>query len=204
MSDQIIDATEPRLVDLKRLIFDRPISKDACAGVKEAIDREVHDYPESPSGIFARYLRARSYEEGVLVKQDVDAAMKDYLFIMDHGAKLRSEGMVGYARLLHWKDKSGNAERALALCTEAIRLDSNVRAMMFMGYIFEHTMQDFESAARWYLRAFKGKLPWGLRFYASVQFKRKKFISALFSHAAATFVGPLMVVRYGKRGAFKL
>lgn len=204
MSNQFIDATEARLGDLKRIIFDRPISKDAWVRVKESIDREIYNYPESPPGIFARYLRARSYEEGVLGKQDIDAAMEDYSFIMEHGADLRSEGMVGCARLLHWKDKNVNAKKALSLCAEAIRLDSNVRAMMFMGYIFEHTMQDLESAAKWYLQAFKNKMPWGLRFYASVQFKRKKFITAVFSHVVATVVGPLMVIRYGKRGAFKL
>jgi hypothetical protein len=204
LSDQFIDAVETGLRDLKLLIFERPTSKDALVRAKEAIDREVCSFPESPSGIFARYLRARSYEEGVLGKQDVNAALEDYSFIMDHGADLRSEGMVGCARLLHWKDKNANVAKALALCTEAVRLDSNVRAMMFMGYIHEHTTHDLELAAKWYLQAFKNKLPWGLRFYASVQFKRKKFITSVFSHIAATIVSPLMVARYGKRDPFKL
>jgi TPR repeat protein len=204
LSNQFIHAIEAELDDLKSLIFEPPASKKALIRAKEAIDRKVHSAPESPSGIFARYLRARSYEEGVLGKQDVDAALEDYSFIMAHGADLRSEGMVGCARLLHWKDKNANTAKALALCAQAIRLDSNVRAMMFMGYIYEHTAHDLESAAKWYLEAFKNKLPWGLRFYASVQFKRRKFLTSIFSHIAATIVGPFMVLRYGKRDAFKL
>jgi TPR repeat protein len=204
LSDKFIDATEAGLGDLKRLIFERPISKDALVRAKESIDHEVYNSPDSPSGIFARYLRARSYEEGVLGEQNVDAALADYSFIMDHGADLRSEGMVGCARLLHWKDKNANAAKALALCAEAIHLDSNVRAMMLMGYIYEYTMLDLGSAAKWYLKAFKNKLPWGLRFYASVQFKRKKFIASVFSHIVATIVSPFMVIRYGKRDPFKL
>lgn len=204
MPGQLIDTTEKRLGDLRCIVFDRPISEDAWARIKELIDREIGDSPESSPAIFARYLRARSYEEGLLGQQDVDAALEDYSFIMNYGADLRSEGMVGCARLLHWKDKDANAEEALALCAEAIRLDSNVRAMMFTGYIFEHTMQDLESAAKWYLKAFKNNLPWGLRFYASVQFKRRKFVTSVLSHIIATVAGPIMVIRYGKRGAFKL
>jgi len=204
LSNKSVDAGEVKLGSLKRLIFERPISKHAWSLFKESIDREVHDSPESPSGIFARYLRARAYEEGLLVNQNIDAAMEDYSFIMDHGGDLRSEGMVSCARLLHWKDKSGNAEKALSLCAEAIDLDSNVRAMMFMGYIFEHSMRDFESAATWYLRAFKNKQPWGLRFYASVQLKRGKFVVGVLSHVAATILGPIMTIRHGRKGAFKL
>jgi len=140
----------------------------------------------------------------MLGEKNIDAAMEDYSFIMNHGAELRSEGMVGYARLLHWKDEKANAIEALSLCTEAARLDSNVRAMMFAGYIFDHTMHDLESAAKWYLQAFKNKLPWGLRFYASVQFRRKKYFTSIFAHIAATIVSPFLILRYGKSDPFRL
>lgn len=204
MSKQFVRAIEPRLGDLKNLIFKRPSSKGALADVKDSMDREISDSPNSPSGIFTRYLRARSYEEGMLGGQNIDAAMEDYLFIMNHGKELRSEGMVGYARLLHWKDEHANTMEALSLCTEAARLDSNVRAMMFAGYISDHTLHDLESAAKWYMKAFKNKLPWGLRFYASVQFRRKKYFISIFAHIAATIVSPFLILRYGKSDPFRL
>jgi len=204
LSKQFVDSVEAELGDLKRLVSEHPAPKDALIRTKELIDCKIRDSPESLSAIVARQIRARSYEEGWLGEKNIDAALEDYSYIMDHGAKLRSEGMVGRARLLYSKDEHANAAKALALCDEAIRLDSNVRAMMFMGYLYEHTMHDLESAAKWYLRAFKHKLPWGLRFYASVQFKRKKFIISIFSHIATTIVSPLMVIRYGKRDPFRL
>jgi hypothetical protein len=204
LSTLFIDTAEADLSELKRIVFERPISAGALAHAKELIDLKIISSPEKPSGLFARYLRARSYEEGTFGEQNIDAAIEDYSFIMTHGEDLRSEGMVGCARLLHCKNESENAAKAIELCLDAIHIDSNVRAMMFIGYVYEHTMHDLKAAAEWYFRAFRNKLPWGLRYYASVQFKRRKFISSIFSHVAATIVSPLMVFRYGRRDAFRL
>lgn len=204
MSKFFADAVEAELGDLRRIALERPISENALTNAKNLIDKKINTSPQSQAGIFARYLRARSYEEGILSAQNIDAALADYSFIMNYGGELRSEGMVGRARLLHWKDERANAAEAIALCVGAVNFDSNVRAMMFLGYIYEHTMLDLKLAAEWYLRAFRNNLPWGLRYYASVQFKRKKFVTSMISHVIATIVSPFMVARYGKRDPFRL
>lgn len=204
MSEPFAVSDQSRLNDIKRLIFDHRVSEGDIARLKELMDREISNFPDSPSGMFARYLRARSYEDGVLGEKNIDAAMEDYLFIMNHGGGLKSEGVVGYARLLCYKDECANAAKALSMCVEAVRIDSNVRAMMFAGYLCDHVMHDLDAAAEWYLRAFKGKLPWGLRFYASLQFRRKKYIASILAHIVATIVGPFFVFRYGKKDPFRL
>lgn len=204
MSKQFTDVVEARLSELKQLVSSRPVPEDAVVRAKELMDRAIADAPDDPSGIFARYLRARAMEDGILSVESMDSVLEDYQYVMNHSADLRSEGMISYARLLCWKNEQANAAEALSLCAEAARLDSNPRAMMLAGYISDHAMHDMEQAANWYLRAFRSGLPWGLRFYATVQFKRRKYLVAAGAHLAATLASPFLVLRHGKSDPFRL
>ena len=169
----------------------------------EAMEAANREFGEFQPRVGMRYIWARLKEDGALGDIDTDGALEDFTFLAEYDGLFQSEGMLGRARMLHRKGSRENAEEILSLCERAARLDANVRAMMLMGFVFEHTKRDFNLAKRWYLRAYRHGQPWGLRFYAFMQFKRKKIITSALATVLFAITNPIMVKVYGKAAPFK-
>lgn len=173
------------------------------ARAKLIFDLLIDQYPSSKQAMLSRYLRARGFEDGVFGAIDLESALADFVVLDEIADVYGSDGTLGVARILYQKDKESNANRVASLCQKAIAQDANVKAMMLLGLVYENAIDDYESALRWYLRAYKSGLPWGLRYYAQLQGKKGKRFSSAVAHSIATVTSPFLVKRYGVRSALK-
>ena len=170
---------------------------------KALIDSLIDIAPLSPQGLSARYLRARGYEDGLFGEVKLNLALHDYKILMDHSDLCGSDGIVGYARVIFNKNQDCNKERAAKLLLRAVELDSNVKAMMMLGLIYDEGFDDSLAAGKWYLKAYRHGLPWGLRYYARLQSKKGRRFLAFLSHLIASLTSPVLVALKGVRSPFK-
>jgi len=178
-------------------------SKGQFAKAKELMDELIAVDPTSPEGLCAFYLRARAYEDGRFGSREPAKALLDYQVLVDHAELFGSDGMLGYARVLVHEDARANREQAADLLTRAIAMDANLKAMMVLGRLRELGFDDPAGAAKWYLRAYRRGLPWGLRFYARVQAREGRRLWALACHMVATLTSPWLVLIHGVRSPYK-
>lgn len=170
---------------------------------KLLLDNIIEGSPSSPHSLSARYLRARGYEDGFFGSIEFEKAMEDYSVLQDNIDLYGSDGALGCARVLFEIDAFGNKERIVSLCKQAINRDSNKKAMMLLGHTYDEVFNKPDLAKEWYLRAFKCGMPWGLRYYARMQSRNKKYLSAAFAHTLATVTSPFLVASQGIRSPFK-
>lgn len=189
---------ERRLREIRHLMATGSTAKARI--IVELADRE---FAGDPLKLGMRFISARLKEDGVLGEVDTDAALEDFSFLMQYDNGFKSEGMVGRARMLYRIDPDRNADEVISLCRQAIKADSSVKAMMLMGFVFDNTKDDFNSAKVWYLRAYLRGLPWGLRAYAQSQWKRGNFIVSTIAHLVVCITSPFMVMVNGIRDPFK-
>lgn len=188
-----------------------PISLAKCAyaskdfdRAKILLDRIVSETPGTMEEKAARYLRARGYEDGNFTcGTNLDEAYEDYVSLSESKGILGSLAMTGCARVLYSKGARENVREILDRCHEAQSLHSNPKAMMLLGLVHEEIIHDSASAKKWYLMAYKAGLPWGLRYYAGVQLKEKKYIRAFLAHVLVFVTSPILVLIYGIRSPFK-
>lgn len=173
------------------------------ARAKTLLDEVIGEAKDSPYGVAARYLRARGYEDGAFSGQpDLQKAYEDFLVVKSHLNECGSNGSLGCARILYRQDAIANKKEIFALCMEAIDRDSNVKAMMLLGSVYENAEKDGRSARKWYLKAFRCGLPWGMRFFARSHAREGNYVRAALAHALATISSPFLVLVFGARSAF--
>lgn len=174
------------------------------AKAKALLDELINESPHSPCGIGARYLRARGFEDGVFsAEPDLQKAYDDFAVVRGHADQYGSDGTLGCARVLFEMDGISNRDDIISLCAEAIAQDSNVKAMMLLGNVYQDVLKDGKSARRWYLNAFRRGLPWGMRFFARSHASDGNAVRAALAHAVATVASPFLVLRNGVRSPFK-
>lgn len=174
------------------------------AKAKALFDELINESPHSLYGIGARYLRARGFEDGIFsAEPDLQKAYDDFALVREHADEYGSDGTLGCARVLFEMDRISNRDDIISLCSEAIAQDSNVKAMMLLGNVYQDVLKDGKSARRWYLNAFWRGLPWGMRFFARSHANDGNVVRAALAHAVATVASPFLVLRYGVRWPLK-
>jgi len=169
---------------------------------KKLLDQVIEGASDSAEEFGARYLRARGYEDGHFAGGiDLEKAYADYAVLAKAPEIAGSEGLVGRARILYEWDAVANQSEIMTLCDEAAKL-GNVKAMMIMGQLNEQVFFDDETARRWYMRAFKSGLPWGMRYIARSYARNGCAIRAFFAHLAASLASPFLTLRFGVRSPF--
>lgn len=171
---------------------------------KQILDNLIEEDSEGAYGLVARQLRARGYEDGRFSGGiNNDLAYADFSFLAERAHLLGSDGLVGKARLLFEGNHQENKENAVTFLHKAIEIDSNVKAMMMLGLIYDEWFEDSKTAGQWYLRAYKKGLPWGLRYYAKLQAKNGRKVRSLLAHLIASLTSPILVAINGVRSPFK-
>lgn len=171
---------------------------------KQILDHLVEEDTEGAYGLAARQLRARGYEDGRFsCGVNTELAFADFSFLADRADLFGSDGLVGKARLLFAEDHKGNKEEAAALLHKAVGIDSNIKAMMMLGLVYDEGFGDATAAGKWYLRAYRHGLPWGLRYYARLQAKNGRGLRSLFAHLGVSLTSPVLVALKGVRSPFK-
>lgn len=171
---------------------------------KTFLDGVIEEAPDSPYGVGARYLRGRGYEDGVFSdKPELQNAYEDFLVVKEHADRYGSDGFLGCARVLFEIDSEKYKDQIISQCEEAIRRDSNVKAMMLLGKIYEGVMRDGRTARRWYLKAYLHGLPWGMRFFARSHANDGNFVRSVLGHFLATLTSPFLVLIHGARSPIK-
>lgn len=192
-----------RLAERKLQEIMRLMDKGDVDAINKILDRADADPASWPGAEGIRYVHARLEEEGAFSGDNNAAALKAFSTLSSQKGEFQSEGLVGQARLLYRLNEEENANRILELCKEAVDIDRNVRAMMVIGHVLQNTKNDFPAANRWYLRAFRRGMPWGLRFYASLQAEQRKFVRSSLAYAIATITHPILLLLFGARGPYK-
>lgn len=170
---------------------------------KKIIDQIIIDDKDGEYGMSLRFLRARGYERGLYsCGINPESAFSDYSFLADRARVAGYFGLVNKARMLIDKDLKNNLGEAVALCEEALAIEPNDRAQMLLGFIHENGTGDFTSAAKWYLRAYRSGMPWGLRYYARLRWKQKRYIRSVLAHLIVTLTAPIMRAIKGHRDPF--
>ncbi|WP_340650113.1 hypothetical protein [Pseudoxanthomonas winnipegensis] len=174
------------------------------AKAKILLDNVIEESESSPFGVGARYLRGRGYEDGAFSdKPDLLRAYEDFEIVKAHAVDYGSDGLLGCARVLFELDARGNFREIVELCEKAVSLDSNVKAMMLLGRIYDQVVGNGGIARRWYLRAYLQGLPWGMRYFARSHARDGNAFRSIFAHAFATLTSPVLVLLYGARSPFK-
>lgn len=170
---------------------------------QELVDQEIKQAPSSLDGVSLRFLRGNAYEWGGYPGGvDLHKAYADYKALEEWTPNLGSDVLVSAARVLFDIDGEANKDEILRLCMKAVNLDNHVHAKMLLGLLNQKILRDSKAARRWYLSAYLGGLPWGLRYFAdSHAYDGSKFIGSL-AHLVATITSPFLVIANGARGAF--
>lgn len=165
---------------------------------KASLDQLIGKYPLSSEGVSALYLRARGYEDGLFVDGiRLDLALEDFATLNKATAGNGSMVLVGLARVLYQQDPRQHTQEILDLCQQAIKVDSNTKAMMLLGLVYENVFDNYRAARRWYLKAFLKGLPWGMRYCAYSLAREEKQIMAFLCHSIATIASPLLIMKNG-------
>jgi hypothetical protein len=144
----------------------------------------------------ARYLRGRGFESGFFDEGvSLQKALEDFSWLKERKV---THGVIGYVRVLLSMAPAENAKEAIALLTHP-RIVKDVKAMMLIGSVHERAFSDYDSAKKWYLRAYLRGLPSGLDFYAHLQFKQDHFWRAVTAKILANLTRPLLEAIHGKR-----
>lgn len=170
---------------------------------KRMIDQVIDRSPDSPEGISLRHIRARAYEFGGYPGGvDLDKAYLDYHHLEKCSSTVGSDALVGAARVLFDLDGAKNKEEIQRVCLKAISSDKNVYAKMLLGFLNEKVLMDSKVARKWYLSAYFGGLPWGLRYFADSHSKDGNKVRAAVCHALTSITSPFLVLIFGVRGVF--
>lgn len=194
-------ATEEEPLDLVL----RMVKLGGVVNARNAANRFITDAPDSRLGLAMRLFRARLYESGRLGVNCDAEAFDDFYYVACSEFEFRTEAMIGCARILYKSNSTNDVSKAMNFCKRAIKLDSNVRAMMLLGYGYEHSVANYQLANKWYLKAFTHGSPWGLRSYSTVQWKRRKFVASTSAFVIVLILGLLMVPKvlwHGMRDPF--
>lgn len=171
---------------------------------KQILDYLIEEDAEGAYGLVARQLRARGYEEGRFSNGvSSELALADFTFLAGRAHIFGSDGLVGQARLIFEQDQQKNMVQATELLLKAVDTDSNIKAMMLLGLIYEEGFGNVAAAGKWYLQAYRRGLPWGLRYYARLQAKNGHNIRSFAAHLIATLTSPILVAINGTRSPFK-
>jgi hypothetical protein len=136
--------------------------------------------PESADGLGSRDLRAMAYECGNVPSGiDHKKALSDYRYLADRSHLVGSVGLVGCARILCQQNPKTNLDEARQLCLRAVEIDGDVRAKMLLGYMCADVTSDFKGARKWFISAFRGGSPWGLRYAAATFWRERKVAQAI-------------------------
>lgn len=198
-----MDRSEAADMTPKLRMLQQAYSKGEFARAQVLMDELIAFDPTSPQGLCALYLRARANEDGRFGGKDTAKALMDYQVLIEHADLFGSDGMLGYARVLVDRDAKAKRKEAARLLMRAIEMDANTKAMMVLGKLYELGFDDPVAAGRWYLKAYRRGLPWGLRFYARMQARQGHRLRALACHAVASLTSPLFVLIHGVRSPFK-
>lgn len=166
------------------------------SSAKKLMDRIIEADPVSLDALGARYLRARAYEDGYFGCEELNLAISDYAYLIDHSEDYRSNGLIGYSRVLLAIDESANALQVVDLLRQAISHDRDVRALLLLGKVYEEILKNDRLAAKCYFDAFRRGTAWGLRLYARLQMKRKNYVSGIMLHFLTTVFSPFMYLIY--------
>lgn len=169
---------------------------------KELIEGGIGKLPEEEA-VPLRLLRARVYEFGGYPEGiDLGKAYNEYRYLQQWTNVLGSEAIVGAARVLFDLSAERHREEINNLCHKAIDMDGHVHAKMLLGLLSEKVLNDRSAAKRWYLSAYFGGLPWGLRYLARLHAEEGSFVRASLLHMLTSITSPFLVLRYGVRGPF--
>lgn len=171
---------------------------------KAFLDGVIEEAPDSPYGVGARYLRGRGYEDGVFSSEpELQKALEDFQIVKEHADEYGSDGLLGCARVLFELDAEKHADEVISYCEEAIKRDSNVKALMLLGKVYESVMRDGRTARQWYLKAYFRGLPWGMRYFARSHAKDGNVFRSVLGHSLATLSSPFLLLIHGARSPFK-
>ncbi|HRP71436.1 MAG TPA: hypothetical protein PK743_02230 [Luteimonas sp.] len=171
--------------------------------LQSLIDPVIEADSSSPESLGLRYLRGSAYEWGKYPGgADLNKALVDYRTLESWAPTIGSEVLVAAGRILFDMNERGNADEIERLCIRAIELDRSVHAKMLLGLLYEKVRMDSVSARKWYLSAYLGGLPWGLRYFARSHAKQGDRVRSMLAHIAATVTSPILVLMNGARGPF--
>ena len=167
------------------------------------VDRAIEERPTSLDGISLRFLRGNAYEWGGYPGGiNLDKAYADYKALEEWTPTLGSDVLVSAARVLFDIDGEKNKDEIRRLCRKAVDIDRHVHAKMLLGLLNQRILMNSKEARKWYLSAYFGGLPWGLRYYADSHKHDGNRAVASFAHLIATITSPFLVIFNGARGAF--
>jgi hypothetical protein len=167
------------------------------------VDPAIENTPSSLDGVSLRFLRGNAYEWGGYPGGvDLEKAYADYKALEEWTPTLGSDVLVAAARVLFDIDGTKNKDEIQRLCKKAINLDKHVHAKMLLGLLNQKVLMNSREARKWYLSAYFGGLPWGLRYYADSHKHEGRTVIASLAHLFATISSPFLVMLTGARGAF--
>lgn len=167
------------------------------------VDQVILEEPSSPDGLSLRFLRGNAYEWGGYPGGiDLQKAYADYKYLEQWTPTLGSDVLVAAARVLFDINGDKNKDEIDRLCKKAVGIDGHVHAKMLLGLLNQKVLLNSREARRWYLSAYFGGLPWGLRYFADSHKTDGNLLLASLAHLVATLTSPILVMRGGVRGAF--
>lgn len=167
------------------------------------VDPVIERTPSSLDGVSLRFLRGNAYEWGGYPGGvDLHKAYADYKALEEWTPTLGSDVLVAAARVLFDIDKEKNKDEIQRLCLKAVNIDKHVHAKMLLGLLNQKVLMNSTEARKWYLSAYFGGLPWGLRYYADSHKHDGNSVIASLAHLIATLTSPFLVIFNGPRGAF--
>lgn len=187
-------------------VYDRAMKAFEAGDVEltqALVDQAIEERPSSLDGVTLRFLRGNAYEWGGYPGGiDLDKAYADYKALEEWTPILGSDVLVSAARVLFDMDGQENKDEIERLCLKAVSIDQHVHAKMLLGLLNQKVLMNSKKARKWYLSAYRGGLPWGLRYYADSQKNDGNSVIASFAHLIATLTSPFLVIFNGARGAF--
>lgn len=161
---------------------------------KVLLDKVIEFSPNSPEGAGALYLRARGFEDGNFGMVDLDSALSDFSSLRANENYRLSDAVLGIARVLYAKNADANVQEVINLYKTEIQRANCTEAMVMLGSVYDNYFHDYRLARKYYLMAFNGCNPWGLRHYARLSIKNGKFSQGLALHVFTTIISPFLVL----------
>ena len=141
------------------------------------------------------YLAATIYESGCSSRGTDYSKALEYFRMLDlRGELMGSVGAEGLARTLSKKDCCANQELIEQYCLRAIELDGSLPASFILAQMYEKCQANYSDARKHYLRMFRHRRPFGLRYFARSHMTHGNKSIGILAHIATTIISPFLFV----------
>lgn len=146
---------------------------------------------------------AHIYEYGLSPKGvDLQRALKLYYETVGLKASIDSATRLAVARVIYKLCDKSKAIEAINLCIKSIEINENAAAYMLLGSIYEYWVESPKEARKYFLKAYRLSMPWGMRFYARSLIRSHRYLFGFLAHIWATISSPFFFIRYGNQALY--